>query len=75
MAIWRYAKFHQLAIITKDQDFINIWERLGAPPKVIWLQTGNTSYQALTEIITNREPEILAFLAADSPAECMHILA
>lgn len=30
-------------ILTKDADFVGILERLGPPPRVIWLTCGNAS--------------------------------
>lgn len=41
--IWQYAKDHGFAIVTKDSDFHELALVRGAPPKVIWLRSGNTS--------------------------------
>ena len=30
-------------VITKDQDFVNLLNQHGSPPKIIWLTCGNTS--------------------------------
>lgn len=38
-------------IITKDADFIGILERLGPPPKLIWLTCGNTSNANLKRLL------------------------
>ncbi|TDE08839.1 DUF5615 family PIN-like protein [Dyadobacter psychrotolerans] len=37
-------------VITKDDDFVSLLNRHGAPPKVIWLTCGNTSKNRLREI-------------------------
>ena len=37
--------------MTKDQDFADLVTRLGAPPHVIWLRTGNTSEDRLKTIL------------------------
>lgn len=43
LAIWNYAKDHQLIIVTQDSDYSD-WNKLrGAPPKIIWLRCGNAS--------------------------------
>ena len=40
-AIWRYARGHDLAIVSKDSDFHQVSFLRGAPPKVIWIRRGN----------------------------------
>jgi predicted nuclease of predicted toxin-antitoxin system len=49
-------------VITKDVDFVNLLERHGSPPKIIWLTCGNTSDAALREILTAKFREALALL-------------
>ncbi len=39
--VWRYAREHDFVIVTKDADYYDLSLLLGAPPFVIWLQTGN----------------------------------
>ena len=39
-------------VITKDSDFVDLLERHGNPPKIIWLTCGNTSEDALKEILS-----------------------
>jgi predicted nuclease of predicted toxin-antitoxin system len=51
-------------VITKDSDFINLLERHGPPPKIIWLTCGNTSEDALKQILSSALPEALKFLEA-----------
>lgn len=50
--IFLAAKKENAVVITKDRDFVDLIDRLKAPPKIIWLTCGNTSnagriYQAL----------------------------
>ena len=40
------------AVMTKDSDFLELQERLGAPPKIIWVTCGNTSKARLIEILS-----------------------
>jgi predicted nuclease of predicted toxin-antitoxin system len=39
-------------LMTKDRDFIELVERYGSPPQLIWLTCGNTSNDRLKEIMT-----------------------
>ena len=39
------------AVMTKDRDFTDLVERLGPPPKVIWITVGNTSNQNLRRVL------------------------
>jgi predicted nuclease of predicted toxin-antitoxin system len=56
--IWNYALNNENIIITKDNDFINLLELNGFPPKVVLLRTGNNSSQALIELLINIKPMI-----------------
>jgi predicted nuclease of predicted toxin-antitoxin system len=40
------------AVMTKDRDFVDLIERLGPPPKLIWITVGNTSNRNLKRILT-----------------------
>ncbi len=51
--IWEHAKAGGFAFLTKDKDFANLSVVLGAPPKVILLQTGNCSTADLIRIVRN----------------------
>ena len=42
-AIFLAARERNAIVITKDDDFVSLLNRHGAPPKVIWLTCGNTS--------------------------------
>lgn len=50
--IFLAAKEADAIVITKDRDFVDLLDRLGAPPKIIWLTCGNTSNARLKEILT-----------------------
>ena len=39
--IWEYAKAHDMAIVTKDEDFQLMADRQGSiPPRVVWVRLG-----------------------------------
>jgi predicted nuclease of predicted toxin-antitoxin system len=62
LEIFRAAKAAQVIVITKDRDFVDLLDRFGPPPKIIWLTCGNTSNTRLKEIFTlhlNKAIEIL----------------
>ncbi len=48
--------------MTKDSDFVDLVDRLGAPPQIIWLTCGNTSNARLQEILSLVLPEALELL-------------
>jgi predicted nuclease of predicted toxin-antitoxin system len=62
--IFEAARNQNVILMTKDSDFVDLVERLGAPPKIIWLTCGNTSNDRLQEILTTTSPEVLALLQA-----------
>jgi predicted nuclease of predicted toxin-antitoxin system len=51
-------------VITKDSDFVELLERHGSPPKIIWLTCGNTSEEALKQIFSSALPEAARLLDA-----------
>lgn len=54
-------------VMTKDQDFVELVERRGAPPQVVWLTCGNTSNTRLKEILLIAWPRASALLGAGEP--------
>lgn len=50
--IFEAAKNAGAIVLTKDSDFVELQQRLGAPPKIIWLTCGNTSDLELQRIFT-----------------------
>jgi predicted nuclease of predicted toxin-antitoxin system len=51
-----------IIVMTKDRDFVELVERYGSPPQVIWLTCGNTSNARLKEILTATLPNALELL-------------
>lgn len=56
------AKAQGVIFMTKDSDFVDLVDRLGAPPQIIWLTCGNTSNARLREILNSVLPEALELL-------------
>jgi predicted nuclease of predicted toxin-antitoxin system len=56
--IWNYALNNGHIIITKDNDFVDLLEIKGFPPKIVLLKTGNNSNKALVELLVNMKPMI-----------------
>lgn len=52
----------EVILMTKDRDFIELVERYGSPPQVIWLTCGNTSNDRLKEILTATLPNAIELL-------------
>ena len=48
--IFLTARAKKAIVITKDQDFVRLLERLGPPPEVIWITCGNISNARMRDI-------------------------
>lgn len=57
------------AVITKDSDFVQLLDRHGPPPKIIWLTCGNTSNQRMREIFEKYLSQATALLETSSLVE------
>ena len=60
--IARYAEQHQMAVITKDEDFLIL--RMPDRFAVIWLRIGNATNRALAAWLETRWPAVMAMLDA-----------
>ncbi|MEA5597272.1 DUF5615 family PIN-like protein [Rivularia sp. UHCC 0363] len=49
--IFEAAKAQEVIFMTKDSDFVELVNRFGSPPQIIWLTCGNTSNARLREIL------------------------
>ncbi len=48
--IFNAAKRDRASIITKDGDFVELVQRLGAPPRIIWVTCGNSTNEHLKQV-------------------------
>jgi predicted nuclease of predicted toxin-antitoxin system len=62
--IFDAAKKQQVIVMTKDSDFVDLVERLGSPPQIIWLTCGNTSNARLRQILSEMLPQALEILGS-----------
>jgi len=60
--IFQAARVAGTVVMTKDSDFVEILQRLGPPPKVLWVTCGNTSNVRLREILSAQLPVAVARL-------------
>jgi predicted nuclease of predicted toxin-antitoxin system len=60
--IFQKAKAAKAVIMTKDNDFINLLNHFGPPPKIILITSGNTSNKKLKETLSLHMPTIIKFL-------------
>jgi predicted nuclease of predicted toxin-antitoxin system len=67
--VWEYAKSHGFTVATKDLDFYKRSMRVGAPPKVIWIRSGNCSSAAVEMLLRNSHPALSRF--ADGEEGCL----
>ena len=51
-------------VMTKDADFVQLLERFGPPPQVIWLTCGNTSNERLRALLHGAWPRVVELLRA-----------
>ena len=49
--VWRYARTHGMAVVTKDVDLTELAVRFGAPPRVIWLRTGTCTTAQIEAVL------------------------
>ena len=50
--IFLEAKKANAVVISKDSDFLQLLDRFGSPPKIIWLTCGNTTNENLKIILS-----------------------
>ena len=56
-----------VVIITKDVDFVQLLERHGPPPQVVWMTVGNTTKARLREIMNEHWERVATLLLAGEP--------
>lgn len=62
LAIYRAAQKENTVVMTKDSDFVLLVNRLGPPPQILWIKSGNTSNARLKEVLFKALPTALDLL-------------
>ncbi len=70
--IWQFAKRHNYIVVTFDEDFYDLLNIFGAPPKVIWLRFGNLPTDDIAKKLIAQKSDI-EILATDSDTEILEI--
>ncbi|WP_448703034.1 DUF5615 family PIN-like protein [Mucilaginibacter sp. AW1-3] len=60
--IWQFASTNDYHVLTFDEDFTELHNLLGFPPKIIWLRTGNLSTIEIAKKLLSLENSIVEFL-------------
>ena len=61
--IFSAAREAQAVLVSKDIDFVDLVQRCGAPPRLLWVTCGNVSNARLREVFSATFPRALALLA------------
>ena len=64
-AIWAHARDGKFTVVSKDDDFRSSTLVRGPPPKVIWLQIGNSSTAA---VVNSLRADALSWMQESSAA-------
>ena len=65
--IFKAAREARVIVMSKDEDFRALVERLGTPPQVLWVTCGNTSNARLREILTKSLPAAIELSQRGEP--------
>ena len=59
--IWHHARIHGFLIVSKDTDFRERSYVEGFPPKVVWLDVGNSGTAAIAELLRRERRRLAHF--------------
>ena len=62
--IFEAARNANAVVVTKDSDFLELLDRFGPPPQILWVTCGNTSNAKIKEILLKATPETIQLLRA-----------
>ena len=71
--LWFYARTHGYLFVTKDRDVAELAILRGAPPKVVWLRTGNCT-AAFVERTLRLNFEAITRFAADPESVVLELV-
>jgi predicted nuclease of predicted toxin-antitoxin system len=67
IAIFHAARAAGAKLLSKDSDFVDLVQRLGPPPQLLWLTCGNGSNRHLQIVLQSAFPKALALIEAGEP--------
>ena len=62
--IFARARAEDVVVVTKDHDFVQLLERHGPPPRVVWITAGNLRNRELRAVLQRHWPRVAELLAA-----------
>lgn len=71
-SIWQFAREHGYVLVTKDEDFKDLAELRGAPPKIVLLRIGNSDKATVLRLLRTNRQQIESLLSEPS-AHCIEI--
>jgi predicted nuclease of predicted toxin-antitoxin system len=63
--IWQFAQRNNFHVLTFDEDFTDLHNLLGFPPKIIWMRTGNMTTLEIATRLLSLKKSIVEFLKND----------
>jgi len=58
--IYTRAKTAGVVVVSKDSDFVDLVQRLGTPPQLLWVTCGNMSNARLQDVFEKTLPQALS---------------
>ena len=65
--IFEAARAAGAVVVTKDADFVDLLDRRGPPPQVVWVTTGNVTNAGLRTLVAAAWPRAIELLRAGEP--------
>ena len=65
--IFEAAKRAGATVITKDSDFVELVQRLGAPPQIVWVTCGNATNKRMKQVFATTFAQTRELLARGAP--------
>ena len=66
-AIFHAARAAGATLLSKDSDFVDLVQRLGPPPQLLWLTCGNVSNRHLQSLLAIAFPKAMALIEVGEP--------
>jgi predicted nuclease of predicted toxin-antitoxin system len=62
-SVWDIASAGGYVLTTRDEDFVGLSVLRSAPPKVLWLNVGNSRNAVIAALLKSHVPDIESFVA------------